>query len=396
MTHLGKGLFLVAGLGAAEIVSLVLLPRRGRAAGSLALSIGVAVVPVVAWLVMVNGLAFGDGPVQTDAGETASAWRAVVGITAEYGQTKAHMVAGPFAASQVYLDGMVWPGSVGWTVPLLAGVVAALVPLFRGARRGRRRVLVLSLVPWVVAGVGVVIGSGMVGSRFHLLYWPAAWVIAALGLHRLLGRGGRGVLGLLALVWSAHVVLAFSWRSWIDRALGIQAVGIVTGAAILVVMLLVMSPGYRRARVGGVGLLAVVGVGCLLAWGPVAWGPAARFEPMDAAGSTVEVRLLADVDAYRGRGGPWPGSHGRSLYIDLAHFHLSRADRAPRDVEQAIEYIERELRRRPDDPRAWFYLGLALQEAGAPVARIREAWQRSYDLDPQPRVAERLATLPRE
>ncbi len=402
MTHLGKGLFLVAGLAAAETVHLALRRRRSRATRALAVSIGVAVIPVVAWLCLVNVLAFAGGPVETDAGKASDIWHAITRITMDYQATKAHMVAGPFAAMQVYLDGMVWPGAVLWTVPLLAGAAASLAPVFRGARQGRRCVLAAGLVPWVAVGAWLVIGGGVVGSRFHLLYWPAVWVMAAMGLQRLWRRRQRGFLVLAALVWSLHVTIALSWRSWIDRTLDVSAIGIVLGAVILVAAILPAMPVQRRRsspsrhsrQVVGVALLMLVAAGCLLGYGPIAWGPAARFEPMDTARPSVELRLLADIDAYRGQGQPWPTSHGRTLYSDLAHFHLSRADRQPHDVEQAIAYLQRELRDRPDDPRAWFYLGLAYQEAGAPVDQVRQAWQRSYALNPIPMVAERLSALP--
>jgi tetratricopeptide (TPR) repeat protein len=217
-------------------------------------------------------------------------------------------------------------------------------------------------------------------------------------------RRRRGFLVLAALVWSLHVAIALSWRSWIDRALEVGAIGILLGVVILVAAILPAmtvrrrrsSPSRHSSQVVGVALLGIVAAGCLLGYGPIAWGPAARFEPMDTAQPSVELRLLADIDAYRGQGQPWPTSHGRTLYSDLAHFHLSRADRRPHDVEQAIAYLQRELRDRPDDPRAWFYLGLAYQEAGAPVDQVRQAWQRSYALNPIPMVAERLSALPPE
>jgi hypothetical protein len=402
MTHLGKGLFLLAGLGAAEMVCLASLRQRTSATRSLATSLAVAVVPVVAWLFLVQTVAFAAGPVQTDAGEVSSVWNALIRITTGYQATKEHMVAGPFAATQVYLDGMVWPGAVLWTVPLLAGAAAALAPVFRGGWRGRRRALAAGLVPSVAAGAGLVIGGGLVGARFHLLYWPALWVMAAMGLQRMWRRREHEFLIFVALAWPLHAAVALSWRSWIDRTLGLNAIGIGLGVVILAAVILLARTTQRRRpppprhsrQVVGVFLLAIVATGCLAGYGPVAWGPAARFEPMDTTKPTLELHLLAGIDAYRGEGQPWPTPHGRTLYSDLAHFHLSRADRQPHDVERAIAYLRRELRDRPDDPRAWFYLGLAYQAAGAPVAQVRQAWQRSYALNPIPMVAERLSTLP--
>ncbi len=402
MTHLGKGLFLVGGLAAAELIHLTLQRPQARSTRSFGCSLAVAFLPTAAWLWLVNALAFAAGPVKTDAGTATDIWHALTRITTDYQTTKTHMVVDPFAAMQVYLDGMVWPATVLWAVPLLAGAAASVMPVFRGARQSRRSVFAAGLVPWIAVGAGLVIGGGMVGARFHLLYWPVLWVMASMGLQRIWRR--RGAIVVAAIAWSLHVTLAFSWRSWIDHTLGVSVTGMALGAVVLAAAILqaVTIPQFRLSanrfscQVAGAALLAIVAAASLLCYGPVAWGPAARFEPMCTAQPTAEMLLLASIDAYRGQGRPWPGPHGRTLRVDLANFHLFCENRQPLDVERAIAYLRQELRHRPDDPRAWFYLGLGYQEAGAPVDWVRQAWQRSYALEPTPMVAERLSALPPE
>jgi hypothetical protein len=127
--------------------------------------------------------------------------------------------------------------------------------------------------------------------------------------------------------------------------------------------------------------------------GPYRWGPAARFEPMAGPASNQEGALLAAIDAARSRRGDYPQPHGRTLYIDLTNYFLTKSDVTPHDIDRAVHYAELETQRDPNDARAWSYLGLAYQRQGRPVAQVRDAWQRSYRLRPDPRMAERLAQL---
>jgi Flp pilus assembly protein TadD len=61
---------------------------------------------------------------------------------------------------------------------------------------------------------------------------------------------------------------------------------------------------------------------------------------------------------------------------------------------KALDYARREVARDETDARAWFYLGLALQENNAPVEEVRRAWERSLQLKPSDVVERYLAELP--
>ena len=82
------------------------------------------------------------------------------------------------------------------------------------------------------------------------------------------------------------------------------------------------------------------------------------------------------------------------MYIDLANYYIRKSDRSSDDAARAVGYAELETKRVPNDPRAWFYLGLAYQCRQRPVEQVRGAWLRSYRLDPVPSLKQRLDELP--
>ncbi|MCH7813939.1 MAG: hypothetical protein IID40_07955 [Planctomycetes bacterium] len=268
MTHLGKGAFLVAVLALAEGVSMLVVRhhRKTRPAfRELTQSILIAGLPTVAWLLLLNATAFASGPVVTDAGPRDSVWHALTAITFGYAQAKAHLVAGSFDAMQVYLDGAIWPTTTISAVPLIVGLIAAF-----GAG-GRRRVLALSLLPWIVIGIVAVIGRGILGARFHLLYLPAVWIVASMGLWRLRRARGRTILA-CGLAWVIHLAVAFSWSSWTERAVGLShLVPLAIALAIVAVVVALLGwgrPGHRLPAVTVVGFLLVAAVGT---GGPWRW-----------------------------------------------------------------------------------------------------------------------------
>ncbi|MCP4250220.1 MAG: hypothetical protein GY778_24515 [bacterium] len=390
MTHLGKGAFLVAGLALAEGIS-VLLQRHHRDARSavreLTKPILIAGLPTVAWLVLLNTTTFASGPVATDAGLRDSVWHALSAITFGYTQVKAHIVAGPFDAMQVYLDGAIWPTTTILAVPLIVGLIAAL-----GAGR-RRHMLSLSLLPWIAIGLVAVIGRGVLGARFHLLYLPAVWIVAAMGLWRLRQARARTIL-MCGLVWIIHLAVAFSWTSWTERAVGLsQPVSLSIALAIAVVTVVILGwgrPGHRLPAVAVVGFLSVAAVGT---GGPWRWGPAARFEPMAGSTADQERNLLVAIDRWRDGDAVYPQPHGRTLYIDLANAFLRKPNASLKKLDLALRYALLEADRVPNDARAWFYVGLAHQQSGHPVEQVRQAWRRSLELRPNPKLAERLNAL---
>lgn len=185
------------------------------------------------------------------------------------------------------------------------------------------------LIVWGVAGFAVVVGRGTLGARFHLMYLPALWLLGAMWIGSLSRR--------TRLVWMTAGV-----------------------AACLVAM---------------------------LAAGPIRWAPCARFEPM--AGSDE----LAALNACRRGETEAVAPHGRTLFIDMANYHLKASPPSQKHFDRAVEYARRETRRVPDDPRAWAYLGEALLRSGAPTEEVRAAWQRSLDLAPNAGLRDRLDSL---
>jgi hypothetical protein len=390
MTHLGKGLFLVAGLAMAEVICILLKRGRGRtvrAVRGLAISGLIAVVPTIAWLLVVNTVAFSSGPVATDAGDRDNVWHSLTAITFGYRQVKAHLVAGPMDAMQVYLDGAIWPTTTILAVPLLVGMLSALFT------SGRRRVLTLSLMPWIVIGIVAVVARGMIGGRFHLLYLPALWIVAAVGLWRLRRAAGTFILG-CGLVWIAHLGVAFSWSSWTERALGLGNLAQAAVAlAIAIVITALLAWGRAGRRFPAVAIVGFLTLAVVLLGGPWRWCPAARFEPMAGPTQDQERGLLLAIDQWRSGRDQYPPPHGRTLYIDLANYFLRKDPASAHDLARALHYAELETDRAPNDARAWFYLGLARQRHGLPAEQVRQAWQRSYELGPDPRLAERLGAL---
>jgi hypothetical protein len=224
------------------------------------------------------------------------------------------------------------------------------------------------------------------------MYLPPVWLLASLGLRRI-ARGSPVKLAPLGLLWAAHVGLAFSWTSWIDRTLQPSA-WTVLGTLIVAapVIALLAAPPIRRKQAGGLTLTICLLISALLA-GTLRWGPAARFEPMNAGEAAQSRQLLAAIDAARSGHTTYPPAHGRDLCIDLTHYYLTKPDASAADIARAVQYAERQTRRDTRDARAWFYLGLAYQRQGRPAEQVRQAWLRSYRLQPTDVVARKLDAL---
>jgi hypothetical protein len=233
----------------------------------------------------------------------------------------------------------------------------------------------------------------MTGGRFHLLYLPAAWIAAAAGLWRL-RRAGRTVIAGCGLAWMIHLGVAFSWSSWTGRELALSWSTVAAGG-IAAATASVALVGRGRSRLWGpaAGTLGACLAIALLLAGPGRWGPAARFEPMAGGAESQELRLLAAIDDWRSGEADLPQPHGRTLYIDLANYFLTKQPASAQDLDRAVHYAELETARVPNDARAWFYRGLAYQRQGRPVEQIRQAWERSYELRSDPRLEKRLQGL---
>ncbi len=419
MTHLGKGLYLVGALAVADAVAQAVRYRTPRALLGPAASLAVAGVPTLGWFILASRLA-AAGPLMTDIGPVAGPAEALWKLTAAYAETKRHMVASPWDAAQVWLDGWVWPITALSAVPMLVGTLAAV-----GRLHTRRSALCLGLLAWIGAGLLVVIGRGMVGARFHLLYLPALWLTASVGLWRL-RHLPRAVLMTLGGLWVVSLCAAFSWASWSDRLWHPSNAAFLLAAACAAVLGLGGWVAYRRSSgwhaqdrsvgaeraracqtspspdaptsrakaasyfslpLAGCCLTGVFFIPLMLFFGPFRWVPFARMEPY--AGREE----LAALDAYRLGKAALPGPTGRTLYIDLANYFLTKDSRTTSDLQRAEFYARLETERVPDDARAWFYLGETWRELGEPADRVRSAWQRSYELRPTPLLEQRLHDL---
>ncbi len=385
MTHLGKGLLLVGALALADAVAQTVRYRKPGAALRPLISLAVAVVPTFCWLTVACGLTTG-GPMLTDIGTVAGPGEMLWKLTARHGETKAHMIAAPLDAVQVWLDGWVWPVSAVSAFPLLVGMIAAV-----GRPRGRRGSLSLGLMFWVGLGLVILVARGMVGARFHLLYLPAVWLSASIGLWRLRCLRPERLLALGGL-WVVSVWAAFSWTGWEERLWSPPAFAFTLAGAWSLVVVLAYVGRWRRWAAGRAAAgcaSATVVVMMVLVFGPLQWAPFARMEP--CAG----CEELTAIDAYRLEKARLPGYHNRTLYIDLANYFIHKDHRTIDDLRRAEHYARLETERVPCDARAWFYHGETLRRLGASPERVRAAWERSYELNPTSMLEQRLQDLRR-
>jgi hypothetical protein len=383
LTHLGKGLFLVAALTAADAVAHAVRNRTRPDLWRLALSLAIAALPTAVWLAVAGTVAAGR-PLVTDIGPMSGPVEALWSLTAAYRTTKQHMVGTYWDAAQIWLDGGVWSLTVLTTFPVLVGLIAAL-------RRfhGRRGALALGSVVWMGVGVLVVVGRGLLGSRFHLLYLPGCWLAAALGLWRLRRLTPEAWL-MLATAWGVSIAALGSWTSWTDRAWHPSPYPMLFGIVVFMCPLMAYI-GRRFSERAAWSEAVSLGLATLIAiasWGgPLRW---ARFARMEAFAGREELTAL---DAYRSGKAALPRTLDRTLYIDLTNFFLQKDGRTASDLRRAEYYARLEVQRMPRDARAWFYLGEVLRQRGAPVEQVRAAWQCSYDLKPAPLVKQRLTEL---
>lgn len=398
MTFLGKGAFILILFLCAKLALMLVVPAaRVRRLTRLAAFALVAVVPTVGYLALASSR-FPEGIDHHEVGHAGGVTDLITKLTIEYPRTKAHVTGTPRDAAQLFLDFDVWPIAAMTAVPILAAIFATLVEVTTGGLRvrGRRRALRIGLAVWTVLGVWFVVGRGATGARFHLLYLPAAWALLAMSVDRLLCRSGRSATAALVAVGIASVAflaLSAGWTDWTEaKWSAAKAVPIaLSGALTAGVVVRALRSRRWRARVAPPVLM--------LAWvlangiaGPFTWAAYTRAEP---GYGTAE---LAALDAYRsGRAEP-PAPHGRTLFIDLANYHLKSAatldaTECTTHLTRALRYARAEVRRAPGDPRAWFYLGEALRRGGAPPGEVIAAWERSLALRDDPRLAALVAEL---
>jgi 4-amino-4-deoxy-L-arabinose transferase-like glycosyltransferase len=394
MTGLGKGILVAGLLILAEGFVIALVPReRVRRALALFAALLIAVVPTLGYLLWANAHFAASGTIDHDAVQASNIFDLIHKLTLEYSQVKAHVTGSVRDAAQVYLDFAVWPVTVVTAVPLLAGILAAWRRLFRARfrPRSRRDRQAAALLVWAVVGAAVIILRGSAGARFHLMYLPAAWMLCAMWI----GRRGtiRSLRRILPELVATAVFVAMA-TGWTDWAAGRVAWPRVFGFMVVLVPIAAagawaLTRAPRLARTAGPIALGIIWLVCIVSAGPAKWAPYARFEPMYGS------EELAALDDYRsGRRAQPPQPHGRTLYVDLAHYYLTTQPATDWSRAKALDYARREVARDETDARAWFYLGLALQENNAPVEEVRRAWERSLQLKPSDVVERYLAELP--
>lgn len=437
LTHLIKGGAILLLLVVGEILFRV-VRQRGRSVGAIVAYGFAACIPISIWLAAASVTAFADGPILADAGEFGGLGAYLASLTTQYVATKGHMVATAWDAAMPFFDGRLWPLTALIFIPLVTAIGVAAVGTIRSllqGHRNRRVSLFVALLPWSIVGCWLVIGRGLTGSRFHLLYLPAWWLLGSLALaargsaritrsdsepsspatrldarridvHPERGRPRRrfapACLVILVAVWIVHLLFAFSVTSWTRRewrfdVLTALHAGVALAACLGIAIALAEGLFGRmwsvRVRVLLFGLSTAIGGLLMRELGPIAWGPSARFEP--APGSRVGdiPTALEDLDAAWSRERRFPGPDRTPFWVYMSNAHLTRPNRTAADAEWAIRYARAAIAANPADAQAWAYLGFASQSAGRPTAEIRSAWIRSHELRPDARLAEQIRRL---
>jgi hypothetical protein len=386
MTHLGKGLFIVTALIAAEAVALWLArPPTRRSLHRYALSIGTGVLPLVLWLAVVNHFVFAGDPIRTDyrpeEGVT-SIVDAVRKLTIDYPRTKQAMVAEPFDALEPYLDAVVWP-TTAITGPwlLVACMVAATDAFRRPQRLGRRRRAAAALAVTALVFATIMILRGTCAGRFHLMYLPLAWTAAATTLWRLRRISHNSVMYVFVLSWLIVVAFTCAWKDWHARTLSasrwLVAAVCVVPASVALWLGMWFVPRVRRLGTPIV-YLALCGVGVVIA-GPVFWGPWARFEPFRSGDPEQPNLELVALDDYRSGRKDFPEPESGTLTLYLANFYMV----GDRNLTRALYFSELAVERDPDNPRSWYYLGEVYRRAGRSAEDVDRSWSVAVRLDPE-------------
>ncbi|MCH7720136.1 MAG: phospholipid carrier-dependent glycosyltransferase [Planctomycetes bacterium] len=388
-TFFGKGLFVV-GLAAAAELLIIAVDRRARRprARALIVSTGIALIPTLGWFLYADQHFDSIGGLRHVSLASTSVWELAYDVTLGYSRSRAHMVGTPRDAAMVFLDGYVWPATVATVIPILTALL--LTGRRLGARlhrlRSQRDLALAGLAIWTAFGVAMVVARGVVGARFHLMYLPAAWLVAAVVLsRRTAGPSSRG-LRLVPFVWALHIGLVASWLHWQEARISISRLAMVA-AVVLAVLCGGAAVAQRRWRTprpfyAGFGAVLII-AGTILA-GPLQWGPAARFEPMYGSAE------LDALDRFRSGRGPKPPAETGTLYVYLTNYFTSQGklDRAERFGRMGVEET-------PDDARAWYYLGLVYDAQQRSPAMRRRVWQQALNLQPDSEpIRERLEAVP--
>lgn len=402
LTFFGKALFIVGLNVLGECVAAAVSREdRGARVRGIVVSLVLAAAPVGAWFTLAGRHYAGRTIVHEAKADASGVLDLVRAMTLEYGKAKAHVVGPPIEAAMVWLDAGVWPTNAMAMGLMLVTLVLASADVLSGHRRGwtSRRRAQAALLAWAVVGCAYVVWRGATGARFHLMYLPALWLLAALTLPRLRGSSPTRQGG--AVAWCALVAAAsLGWVSWSDgrwsliRALTFGAPFAVV-AGVIGVRLFATSSQRRPSERVEIGMVLVAFVALSLC-GPTVWGPAAKFEPMfqrnprDAAARPWTESMIV-LDNYRM--GRIEAIERRPETLEVLLSNYFRTQQPP-DLAGALHFARRGVVHDPGNVMTWTYLGLALDEAGAAVEERRQAWEKALELKPESEfIADRLRAL---
>jgi hypothetical protein len=405
LTSVGKAILIIGLSCVAEGAAAALAPRlRQRLMARLAIPMSLAVSLTLFWLIPAQVVHRRHG-FDHAAGHYNSVFSLIYDVTFRYTAVKEHVTGSSRDAVQVWLDGRVWPLTVLSAGPILAGAVLSLNRIVAGLRRRRsiepiplernnmsalrgghatrahrdglltaRLSMQAGLLAWTLLGVGILLFRGTAGSRFHLLYLPAAWLLAALNVVpwvRSLAPTSAAILGgaWIALTWAA-----LGWESWTAASFDVpRALALAVPIAALSVfgVLIALRAGLSAARCLAVlGLASAIG---LSVWaGPARWAPLAQNDSEPMCRSSSLRRLdKAPVD------GATPAERGGNYYTFLAHYFLSTDQ-----FERAEHYARKAVDAGPRDATNWMYLGLVYDALGRPADERRQVWRKALDFKP--------------
>jgi tetratricopeptide (TPR) repeat protein len=178
---------------------------------------------------------------------------------------------------------------------------------------------------------------------------------------------------------AAWFVLAVSWQSWTERSLDWKQAIIVGLILVIVVITTSLIAHARRAPLARIMPWSCIIVAMIAAafLGPMSWAQASinGHEPMHGSRALV---LLDDSER------PWriqASEPTDNMYVYLANYFL-----AQHQLDDAQRYAVRASKYSPNDPLAWFYLGLVYDEQGRGIDERRAVWRRALDLNPDSQV----------
>lgn len=216
MTGLGKGMFVVGLMVVAQLTVAAMMPGHRRSyAREIAITLAVAFVPTILYLWIASLWFSSAGIIHHDAVAATGICDLINKLVIHYAQTKAHVSGTALDAAMVWWDPGIWPATVLGGAVLLAGLVSVPVRLarIRFRPKSRREAVQIALAVWALAGLAVILVRGTAGARYHLMYLPALWMLAAFWLGPRIATPIGRIVALAALsLWAAAISTAVPSR----------------------------------------------------------------------------------------------------------------------------------------------------------------------------------------